>query len=202
MDVAKVQREYDDKMNNRAPKNLSLDLVFFLLDVDHFKSVNDIHGHTVGDQLLVQFSNLLTRTCRETDCIVRWGGEEFLIVSRFSEREEALLVAERIRKTVEQHQFVVGEGMILRKSCSIGFACYPFLRDNPNILSWEQVINTADQALYIAKKSGRNRAVGVMANDQTRTQDLYKRINRDIKSLIDNGELNIIAIHRNDLDWK
>ncbi len=202
MDVAKVQREYDDKVNSRSPQKISLDLVFFLLDVDHFKSVNDIHGHTIGDQLLIQFSTLLTKTCRETDCIVRWGGEEFLIVSRFSDRAEAPLVAERIRKAVEKHEFILGEGIALRKTCSIGFACYPFLPDNPKLLSWEQVINTADQALYAAKKSGRNRALGIMASDNIQTTTLYQRINSDIKSLINNGELQVISTGKEDFDWQ
>jgi len=192
MDVAKVQREYDDKVNSRSPQKISLDLVFFLLDVDHFKSVNDIHGHTIGDQLLIQFSHLLTKTCRETDCIVRWGGEEFLIVSRFSDRAEAPMVAERIRKAVEQHEFELGEGLVLRKTCSIGFACYPFLHENPRLLSWEQVISIADQALYAAKKSGRNRSVGFMATDKIQTADLYQRINSGINSLVDDGELMVL----------
>lgn len=202
MDVAKVQREYDDKLNSRSPQNISLDLVFYLLDVDHFKSVNDLYGHTIGDQLLIQFSNLLTKTCRETDCIVRWGGEEFLIVSRFSDREEAPLIAERIRRAIEQHEFNLGEGISLRKTCSIGFACYPFLRDEPKLLSWEQVINTADQALYAAKKSGRNCAVGIMATETIQTQDLYQRINTDIKSLINSGELKVIATRAEAIKWQ
>lgn len=202
MDVAKVQREYTDKLNNRSSQKISLDLVFFLLDVDHFKSVNDIYGHTIGDQLLIEFSTLLTKTCRETDCIVRWGGEEFLIVSRFSGRDEAPLVAERIRRAVEQHEFILGEGVVLRKTCSIGFACYPFLRDAPKLLSWEQVINTADQALYAAKKTGRNRALGIMASDNIDAQDLYQRINSDIKSLIDNGELYVATSGREPFRWE
>jgi diguanylate cyclase (GGDEF)-like protein len=193
MDVAKVQREYDDKLNNRSASKTSVDLMFFLLDVDHFKSVNDVYGHAAGDQLLVQFSNLLTKICRETDCIVRWGGEEFLIVSRFSDRNEAAALAERIRLAVEHHEFLLGDGLSLRKTCSIGFACYPFLRDRPKLLSWEQVINTADQALYFAKNSGRNCTIGIMANDATRPEDLYLRMNKDIHKLIESGELTLIS---------
>ncbi|MCR6651321.1 MAG: GGDEF domain-containing protein [Cellvibrionaceae bacterium] len=102
-DVAKVQREYDNKFPHRSPTKNSLDLTFFLLDVDRFKSVNDIHGHAAGDNLLVQLAELLTQICRQSDCVVRWGGEEFLIVSRFADRDEAPFMAERIRKTVEQH---------------------------------------------------------------------------------------------------
>ena len=202
MDVAKVQREYDDKISRRVPRRNSLDLAFFLLDVDYFKSVNDMHGHTAGDQLLIQLSGLLTRVCRETDCLVRWGGEEFLIVSRFSDHHEAPLMAERIREAVAQHEFTLSEGLVLRKTCSIGFASYPFILDNPGVLSWEQVIDTADHALYAAKRSGRNRSVGLVANSNTPQHDLYQKISDDLSGMIERDELTVVAADASVLVWK
>jgi diguanylate cyclase (GGDEF)-like protein len=201
MDIAKVQREYDHKRYDRPAKKPSLDLTFFILDVDFFKSVNDLYGHTAGDQLLIQLSNLLTKICRESDCVVRWGGEEFLIVSRFADRDEAPLMAERIRKSVELHNFELPDGSILKKTCSIGYACFPFLGDQPMALSWEQVIDIADRALYAAKKSGRNRSVGLGATIHTRGEMLHQRISSHLVSMIDNNELKVSASNGKALVW-
>jgi diguanylate cyclase (GGDEF)-like protein len=201
MDIAKVQREYDHKFSNRPQKKPSLDLTFFILDVDFFKSVNDIYGHTAGDQLLIQLSELLTKICRESDCVVRWGGEEFLIVSRFTQRDEAPLTAERIRKSMEEHNFELPDGSVLKKTCSIGFACYPFLPDQPLALSWEHVIDIADRALYAAKKSGRNLSVGLAANANTNADDLHQRISSNLAGMIANNELTVITAENKALTW-
>jgi diguanylate cyclase (GGDEF)-like protein len=201
MDIAKVQREYNHKIFNRPEKKTSLDLTFFILDVDYFKSVNDVYGHNAGDQLLIQLSDLLTKICRESDCVVRWGGEEFLIVSRFADRDEAPLMSERIRKSLEKHEFELPNGSTLKKTCSIGFACYPFLRDQPLALSWEQVIDIADRALYAAKKSGRNRSIGLVANRITEGDVLYQRMCSDLQIMIENDELAVIASESDKVIW-
>ena len=202
MDIAKVQREYNNKKNNYTEQKSSQDLVFSLLDVDHFKQVNDVFGHNAGDQLLIQLSNLLSKAGRESDCVVRWGGEEFLIVSRFSNRDDAALMAERIRKTIEQHDFTLPDGSILKKTCSIGFACFPFLHEHPMALTWEQVIDIADRALYAAKKSGRNRCVGIAENTTTNKDALYQHICSDLKTLIHSKELTVINAREDNLIWE
>ncbi len=202
MDTAKVQREYNATFSKEPRKKPSPDLTFFILDVDHFKSVNDIYGHTAGDQLLIQLSDLLTHVCRESDCVVRWGGEEFLVVSRFADREDAPLMAERIRKTIAEHTFKLPDGSDLKKTCSIGFACFPFLREVPMALSWEQVIDVADHALYAAKKSGRNRSVGLTATSTTRTTDLHQEIGSNLQGMIQDQELNVIAQNSEALVWE
>jgi diguanylate cyclase (GGDEF)-like protein len=202
MDIAKVQREYDHARYDRPAKKNSPDLTFFILDVDFFKSVNDLYGHSAGDQLLIQLSNLLTKICRESDCVVRWGGEEFLIVSRFADRDEAPLMAERIRKSIEQYDFKLPDGSLLKKTCSIGFACFPFLRGEHTALSWEHVINIADRALYAAKKSGRNRSIGLAANSDTGGDMLHQRITSNLVGMIDNNQLSVIFSGNMDLIWE
>ena len=130
------------------------DLVFLLVDLDHFKSVNDTYGHAAGDAVLVQVAEILRTTFRTSDSIIRWGGEEFVVVARFVDRREGPELAEKLRLAVESHRFTLPDGTQLAKTCSIGVACWP-----AGAMSWEAVLAAADAALYKAKESGRNRWV-------------------------------------------
>ena len=131
------------------------DLVVLLVDLDHFKSVNDTHGHAAGDAVLAELAALLVRTFRASDYVVRWGGEEFLIVIRFVDRASAGALAEKLRAAVAAHPFSLPDGTLLRRTCSIGYAAWPL-----QSLTWEQVIDRADAALYAAKRGGRDACVG------------------------------------------
>ena len=132
-----------------------------MIDLDHFKTINDSAGHAAGDAVLRQLRDLLKSCSRTSDIIVRWGGDEFLLVARDLSGDGLLELAERVRTRVAQHVFEIGEGRVVRTTCSIGFACYPFFREQLDALSWEQVISVADRALYVAKASGRNAWVGL-----------------------------------------
>jgi diguanylate cyclase (GGDEF)-like protein len=141
------------------------DLVFFLVDVDHFKRVNDTHGHAAGDAVLQGVAAVLREHLRASDHAVRWGGEEFLAVARFVDRGVAGPLAEKLRAAVAQTPFGVDDGTRLALTCSIGFAAFPLSLRVPRALGWEDVIEAADVALYAAKRGGRNRCVGVDAAD-------------------------------------
>ena len=132
-----------------------------MIDLDHFKTINDSAGHAAGDAVLRQLRDLLEAVSRSSDIIVRWGGDEFLLVARDLSGDGLVELAERIRVPRRpQHVFEIGEGRVVRTTCSVGFACYPFFREQLDALSWEQVISVADRALYVAKASGRNAWVG------------------------------------------
>ncbi len=135
-------------------------MAFLMIDLDRFKEVNDSAGHAAGDAVLRQMRELLEAVSRSSDIIVRWGGDEFLLVAREMSGDGLADLAERIRSQVDQHIFDIGEGRVVRTSCSVGFACYPFFKEQLDALSWEQVISVADRALYVAKASGRNAWVG------------------------------------------
>lgn len=141
------------------------DLVFLLLDMDHFKSVNDSYGHAAGDAVLVQAAALLRSVFRASDHVVRWGGEEFLIVARFVDREKAPELAEKVRAAVEAHDFRLDDGILLKRTCSIGFASYPFSTRLPRARGWQEIVEIADLGLYAAKRNGRNGWVGMEAGD-------------------------------------
>jgi diguanylate cyclase (GGDEF)-like protein len=140
---------------------LDTDNVFLLLDIDAFKRINDRYGHAAGDTVLVQFGARLRSVLRESDYLVRWGGEEFLAVARDTDRVRAAELAERMRAVIAATPFELDDGTELAVSCSIGFACVPFERERPQARTWQQVVHLADLGLYAAKRSGRNAWVGV-----------------------------------------
>ena len=135
-------------------------MVFYLLDMDDFKSVNDEYGHAAGDQVLVQIARVLDDAGRASDVVVRWGGEEFLILSRQVDRDGAAVFAQRIRERIRNTAFEVGDGVRIHRTCSVGFATYPLVATRPDWGSWEYVVGLADMAAYMAKRSGRDAWVG------------------------------------------
>ncbi|HEX4962332.1 MAG TPA: diguanylate cyclase, partial [Thermoanaerobaculia bacterium] len=140
----------------------NLDLIFYFIDLDHFKQLNDKIGHAGGDAVLVELGRRLREVARTTDAVVRWGGEEFLLVSRWTNRQSGGMLAARTLEVVATEPFAV-EGHEVHVTCSVGWAPYPWSLLNPASLSFEEVLNLADQALYLAKREGRNRALGVLA---------------------------------------
>ncbi len=141
------------------PTKPSIGLV--VVDVDHFKSVNDRHGHAAGDAVLQQLANLLQTTARQPDLTVRWGGEEFVVIARDSSREGAVRLARRIHRCVAEHAFRLPSGPEIHITVSAGCALYPFREEEPSLLGWESVLTLADHALYEAKRRGRDRVCGV-----------------------------------------
>jgi diguanylate cyclase (GGDEF)-like protein len=196
-DIALVERAYQDWVGTQRDAALPVappqeqDLVFMLLDLDWFKSINDTYGHGAGDKLLEQFSDLLRATLRESDYLVRWGGEEFLIVIRFCNRNEITELAERIRQQVEAYEFDLGGGRRVSKTCSIGMAAYPFYPAAPTALTWEQVIDTADRALYIAKHLGRNCWVNVTWAGAGESEQINPASSDSLISLAAAGVINL-----------
>ena len=131
----------------------------FLLDVDHFKHINDTHGHAAGDAVLTAMAASLREILRETDMIVRWGGEEFLAFLPAIAHSGLDEVAQRILSGISQVAIPHG-GHTLTVNVSIGFAPFP-LTCGGEMLPWERAVNIVDMALYLAKAHGRNRAYGV-----------------------------------------
>ena len=185
-DIAISRRDYENWLRGHVkhPPSVS-DLIFFMVDMDYFKAVNDNYGHAAGDKVLIQIRELLGQIFRESDFLVRWGGEEFLVVARFIKRSDASLLAERIRRLVSEHIFEIGDGQTIQKTCSVGFACYPFLPTQPELLSWPQVVDIADLALLTAKRTTRNAWVGIFANDEEKPENLFKRLLKKPQEIMD-----------------
>jgi diguanylate cyclase (GGDEF)-like protein len=136
------------KFAQRHETTLSL----LMLDIDHFKNVNDTHGHLSGDAVLVELGAVLTNAVRNEDVVARFGGEEFAVVLRAIALDQAIHMAERLRRLVEGTVVDAG-GKHLRATVSIGVAGFP----STPAKTVEELIEAADQALYRAKRAGRNR---------------------------------------------
>ncbi len=192
-DLGLVERFYNDvQASGGELPEMRPDVLFLLFDLDGFKNVNDTYGHAAGDLVLIQVRDLLERACRRSDTLIRWGGDEFLVVCRNADRTAAEGLAERIRRFVSEHEFDVGNGRPTRLSCSIGFAQFPFVPSRPSLLNWEQVVNIADRALYLTKKKGRDGWVGLYATDQLdgiADDDLLQLINETPEILMAEGSL-------------
>ncbi|MBK5969422.1 MULTISPECIES: GGDEF domain-containing protein [Thiorhodovibrio] len=144
--MARLHEEF--QRANRSDSDLSL----LMLDIDHFKAVNDDHGHLIGDRVLVEVSQTLKRLSRQGDIVLRYGGEEFLILLPGADGKAARALAERICEAVAD-QVVETAKLRLQVTISIGLACFPAQdADSP-----DELIAAADSALYQAKQAGRNR---------------------------------------------
>jgi len=138
-------------------------MILMLIDLDRLKPINDEFGHEAGDRMLAGVSAILLDCVRSTDKVVRWGGDEFVVVSTPLGFDGGAALAERIRATVARRRFPISNSQLARTSCSIGFATYPFVADDPYLLSWEQTLKIADMALYRAK-ARRNTWIGWMGS--------------------------------------
>lgn len=141
-------------------RHVHLPVCLMMIDVDHFKAINDSHGHAVGDAVLRSVSSCLKAQLRDSDRVGRIGGEEFLVVLGSTDMQDAQLVAERLRHELSQLDVASAAGP-LRLTVSIGLA--QSLTDEED---WAAVIGRADEGLYEAKRSGRNRVV--VAKESTR----------------------------------
>jgi len=162
-DIALVRRRYRELAEGIQQINV-YDLAFMMVDLDNFKPINDNFGHAAGDNVLIDVRGLLLKAVRDSDIVIRWGGDEFLVIGRDSDPNKAEVLAERIRSTIEEHVFELGDGQVSRLTCSVGFACFPFVREDPDAVEWEQTLALADAALYTAKETAKNAWVGYLSS--------------------------------------
>ncbi len=149
---ARLEEEIQRAQRYRHPLGL------LLLDIDHFKKVNDVHGHQVGDDVLIGVASILKSNARKIDIIFRYGGEELVIILPETHVNDARIVAEKFRKMIEGHSFDIPDGKNLTITASFGVSTLSMVTEGADDKS-KQVIKLADDALYVAKKEGRNRVV-------------------------------------------
>jgi len=192
-EVALSVRRHQSHLRQGLPVPVDADLIFFLIDIDHFKEVNDVHGHAAGDAVLRQMRGRLDPVFRATDFLVRWGGEEFLVVARGSSREHAAGLAERARAAVADPPFELEDGKLLRRSCSVGFACFPPVPAQPDALDWGAAVNSADAALYAVKSAGRNGWLGLLSASGGPADSLRARARAPLVDWWRSGEVVVVC---------
>ncbi len=164
-EAGQVLRNYQRARGSGIRKMDHRDLVFIMVDVDFFKEVNDLHGHPAGDRLLQLVAQRLSTVVRKSDVLVRWGGEEFLIMSRSTDPGGTPAFCARVLEVMSAQLFDLGHGIAVKKTCSVGWAPYPWSRAAFEAICAEEVIALADAALYRAKALGRNQGVGYVPGD-------------------------------------
>ncbi len=151
--------EISGQIWNNAVQN-DQDLCFLMLDIDHFKEINDNYGHHAGDMVLKTLSSILKKTVREGDVLVRWGGEEFAIILPQTSLQPAIKLAERIRKEIENLQ-IKTDGAIIKTTVSIGVS-----QKTDSTATIDELFSMADANLYKAKQGGRNAIYNTRGNNE------------------------------------
>lgn len=153
---------------NANPPDTHFGLI--LLDIDHFKRVNDTYGHDVGDNVLIEISKVLEMNVRKTDVVLRWGGEEFLIILKHTQKVYIDDFVLKIGQGIQNHVFDIANGKEIKINCSIGYLSLPFgEQQEPHLL-----FRYIDQAMYKSKHLGRNRGCQVLMK---KGQIEYQEIN-------------------------
>ncbi|MBK8286909.1 MAG: GGDEF domain-containing protein [Ahniella sp.] len=141
-----------------------VELIACVIDLDHFKRVNDQHGHAAGDAVLRAVAERLMAMRQPGDLVFRFGGEEFVYLGVQRHRSEGKKLAERIVHEIAQINVELDSGVLLDPTASVGWSVYPFYRERADLFSIDFVLGLADRALYLAKQVGRNRAYGYLPN--------------------------------------
>jgi len=164
-EAEQVLRNYQRARVSDIRKLDHRDLVFIMVDMDFFKEVNDEYGHPAGDRMLQLVAQRLAAVVRKSDVLVRWGGEEFLIMSRSADPGGTPAFCARILDVMSATPFDLGHGTFVRKTCSVGWAAFPWCRSAYEAICAEESISLADAALYRAKGLGRNVSIGIVSTD-------------------------------------
>ena len=176
---------------DRLRHDTELRMTLMLVDLDRLKPINDAHGHEAGDLALEEVAAQLRRCLRDCDRVVRWGGDEFVIVRTQSDLDDAAQLAEEIRMKVAELRFRVSETSLAHTTVSIGFACYPFVSEAPLWASWEEVLHLADMALYRAK-ARRDAWLGWCGLPRAARQtELFKLMSADPAAAMNEGYIDV-----------
>ena len=180
-----VYRRFLTAIENKSATETDGPRLFFIMfDLDGFKAINDTYGHDAGDKVIEEVGTRLQKVCRQEDTIIRWGGDEYMIVGNMSKAREAAALAERVRAAIEQRGFYIDSKEPIVLTSSIGFSQYPFSSDVPSALSWEQVHSLADLALYKSKQAGRNTWTGIVQSNISVSSDALTSAIKHIDSAL------------------
>ena len=165
----------------------------FLIDIDLFKQINDQQGHAAGDEVLTTLASRLRRVCRDSDLVVRWGGEEFLIVLRHTHIDALPHFSQRLLDAVGA-QPITYAGQSINVTATAGFITLPLKGLDEESLGWERALQIADLLLYYGKSHGRNQVNGIIGLNESMDDDLERALFNDISQAIDKNWVDFVHI--------
>ena len=164
-----------------------------LMDIDHFKNINDSFGHATGDAVLIEVARRLRSSVRDSDMVLRWGGEEFLIYSPRSNPAQLKSLVERILRSIGEESVKV-DGENVPVTLTAGFISLPFSGLPETVCNWEKALQIADMALYLGKVNGRNRAYGV-SKLLIAYEEALPVLDHDLSAAIKAGMVELVEVH-------
>ncbi|WAC74198.1 diguanylate cyclase [Roseateles sp. SL47] len=185
------RRHFQKDVGARCDDHQGLRGSMFLVDIDHFKRINDQWGHAAGDSVLIEVARRLRSVLREQDMVVRWGGEEFLILVRSENTDDARLLAQRLLDQIGGVPVDHGP-LSIPISASIGFASFPMAPAGLT-LAWERAVDIVDTVMYMSKAHGRNKAYGVAAVKAQTREELLALAGR-MESAWHQGQVDLISL--------
>jgi diguanylate cyclase (GGDEF)-like protein len=191
-DASAVLDVYRNAMSSAPIPNQ--DLVFYVIGVDQFKQLQNRHGADLVNEILKRTAQVLRKASRETDLVLRWTDEEFLLLTRHTSRTEAHIVADRIRKLMGE-QSIRTPQIAIGWSCSVGYAAFPFLASDPEWLGWEKVLDIATTCLQTARHIGPNVWAGVQAKEGIQRETHGKLIPAELGKLVEQGVIQVQSSH-------
>lgn len=165
-----------------------------LIDIDHFKRINDHHGHAAGDEVIKAVAQRLIDVCRDNDKVIRWGGEEFLIYLTETSHDALPRFVLRLLQQIASKPVTTENGKQIDITCTAGFISYPFADLNQQQMDWEATLQLVDKALYAGKVHGRNQAWGIVSLNVPYEQ-AHKVLDTDLARAIEDNYVSAVTLH-------
>ncbi|XOV80427.1 MAG: two-component regulator propeller domain-containing protein [Aestuariibacter sp.] len=195
-EIADINRKvHDAKRKGDCDLTIGPRVFFMMMDLDKFKNINDEFGNPAGDHVIKEIAKILESFFRNTDTIIRWGSDEFLIVGQVPDIREINRIAQRLQQKIKNTAFEPETDVHVRVSGSIGFSFYPFDINQPDRFSWQQVQLIADQAVSVSKQAGRDCWTGLVAGEQPLPVEALTELASNSKKLKEQQQLEIIEFH-------
>ncbi len=165
-----------------------------MLDIDYFKKINDTYGHDAGDMILKQFSEVLRKSIRKSDVVIRWGGEEFLVVLKKSDRDYLQVYAKKLYSLVQDTEFQIADGKKINVTFSGGIVGAPFYDLSPEVFTFDEFLILIDSALYYSKNNNRNRISIVESTEKMIPQKQIPLLLKDLDWADKNGYIKLTVV--------
>jgi diguanylate cyclase (GGDEF)-like protein len=196
-------REVVNQKIEKCAEAKDTSLYFVLMDLDHFKRVNDLYGHDSGDMVLLEAARRLTELASDDDVVIRWGGEEILFVHSGPRDGGGSEIAKAVKRVFNCDKILIGNGVEIEVSASIGVVRAPFTDLEKETTDWNDLLTLADHALYAAKRNGRDMWIELCSTPQTPAEGFALMIRNATSEVIKQGQVvvNHSLTHMDQLTW-